>query len=138
MRRRVQRPHASPQLNLTSLVDIALSLVIAFIVAVPLFFETGIFVSAPGVARAGAADEGSDIKANIYLKDDGIIMLNETPVSFAELSDLLPKLLDRSVERKVIVASDEMVKYDRVVKVLDIAKQCGAADLALLRKRKAQ
>jgi len=138
MRRRVQRPHASPQLNLTSLVDIALSLVIAFIVAVPLFFETGIFVSAPGVARAGATDEGSDIKANIYLKDDGIIMLNETPVSFAELSDLLPKLLDRSVERKVIVASDEMVKYDRVVKVLDIAKQCGAADLALLRKRKAQ
>ncbi len=137
MRKRVRRRHESPQLNLTSLVDIALSLVIGFIVSVPLFFETGIFVSAPGVARACGGEEGSDIKANVYLRDDGIILLNEAPVDYQDLAELLPRLLDRSVERKVVVASGELVTYDRVVRVLDIAKQSGAADLALLRKRKA-
>lgn len=138
MRRRTRGRQTSTELNLTSLVDIALSLVIGFIVAIPLFFETGIFVSAPGVARAGAAEEGSDVKANVYIADDGTILLNESPVRFEQLRELLPKLLARSVERKVVVASGEQVKYDIVMRVLDIAKQSGAADLALLRKRRAR
>ena len=137
MRRRSRGGVRKNELNLTSLVDIALSLVIGFIVSVPLFFETGIFVSAPGVSRAGQQEEGSDIKANIFILDNGTILLNEAPVSVASLSELLPKLLARSVERKVVVASGESVKYDVVMKVLDVAKQSGAADLALLRKRRA-
>ena len=58
-------------------------------------------------------------------------------MSVEQLSDLLPKLLDRSRNRRVVVATDDHVVYDRVMKVLDLAKQSGAADLALLRKRRA-
>jgi biopolymer transport protein ExbD len=135
MRRHVER-RQTEGLILTSLVDIALCLVLGFLVAMPLFFETGIFVSAPGVARASSGEQGTDVKANIFLTDDGRILLNESEVSIAQLSDLLPKLLDRSRERRVVVATDDNVVYDRVMKVLDLAKQSGAADLALLRKRK--
>ena len=135
MRRRpVER--ASTELILTSLVDVALSLVIGFMVAMPLFFETGIFVSAPGVARVGKTEQGSDIKANVFITNSGTVMLNETPVSDENLSELLPKLLDRSVERRVVVSTEDSVRYDLVMRVLDIAKQSGAADLALLRKRR--
>jgi biopolymer transport protein ExbD len=123
-------------LNLTSIVDIALSLVIGFMVSIPLFFESGIFVSAPGVTRAAKTEQGSDIKASIFVANDGRILLNKTQVSYENLRDLLPRLLDRSVERKVVVSSGELVKYDLVMKVLDIAKQSGAADLALLRRRR--
>ena len=135
MRRHPIEPRKD-ELILTSLVDIALCLVLGFLVAMPLFFETGIFVSAPGVARAGSGEQGTDVKANIFLTDDGRILLNESEVSIAQLSDLLPKLLDRSRERRVVVATDDSVVYDRVMKVLDLAKQSGAADLALLRKRR--
>lgn len=134
-RRHIERP--KNELILTSLVDVALSLVIGFMVAMPLFFETGIFVSAPGVARAAATEPGSDIKANVYLTGDGRILLNELEVTSESLAVLLPKLLERSVEKRVIVSTDEEVVYDRVMKVLDLAKQSGAADLALLRKRRA-
>jgi biopolymer transport protein TolR len=137
MRRHPPEPRKN-ELILTSLVDVALSLVIGFMVAMPLFFETGIFVSAPGVARAAQGEQGSDIKANVYLTNDGRILLNETEVTIEQLADLLPKLLDRSVEKRVVVATDDQVIYDRVMKVLDLAKQSGAADLALLRKRRAQ
>jgi biopolymer transport protein ExbD len=57
-------------------------------------------------------------------------------VSIEQLSDLLPKLLDRSRERRVVIATDDQVVYDRVMRVLDLAKQSGAADLALLRTKK--
>ncbi|MGQ9664155.1 MAG: ExbD/TolR family protein [bacterium] len=124
---------AEPQgLILNSLVDIALSLVIGFIVAIPLFFESGIFVNAPGVA-SGAAAEVSDIKVNIHLLHDGGILLNEEPVSYEKLEELLSQLLARSLEKKVIVSADTEVTYERVIQILDLAKQKGAGELALLR-----
>lgn len=127
---------AEPQgLILNSLVDIALSLVIGFIVAIPLFFESGIFVNAPGVA-SGAATEISDIKVNIHLLNDGGILLNEELVSYEKLEELLPQLLARSLEKRVIVSTDSEVTYERVIQILDLAKQKGAGELALLRSRR--
>jgi biopolymer transport protein ExbD len=135
-RKRRLRYESEPQgLILNSLVDIALSLVIGFIVTIPLFFESGIFVNAPGVTKAGASDV-SDIKVNIHLLDDGSILLNEEIVTYERLADLLPELLARSVERKVIVSTEENVRYEQVVAVLDLAKQKGAGQLALLRSRR--
>ncbi len=128
----------NPGLILNSLVDVALSLVIAFMVSMPLFFETGIFVSAPSAMQAKSNEPISDIKANIFLTNDGKIFLNEAQVSYDNLKELLPRLLERSVERRVIVAAEDRVKYDRVMEVLDLAKQSGAADLALLRTRRKQ
>jgi biopolymer transport protein ExbD len=127
---------SEPQgLILNSLVDIALSLVIGFIVTIPLFFESGIFVNTPGVAKAGASDV-SDIKVNIHLLDDGSILLNEEIVSYERLAELLPELLARSVARKVIVSTDAYVRYEQVIAVLDLAKQKGAGQLALLRSKR--
>lgn len=127
---------AEPQgLILNSLVDIALSLVIGFIVAIPLFFESGIFVNTPGVA-AGGATEVSDIKVNIHLLNDGGILLNEEQVTYEKLEELLPQLLARSLEKRVIVSTDSEVTYERVIQILDLAKQKGAGELALLRSRR--
>jgi biopolymer transport protein ExbD len=134
-RKRLRFENEPESLIMNSLVDIALSLVIGFIVTIPLFFESGIFVNAPGVAKAGAA-EVSDIKVNIHLLDDGAILLNEEIVTYEELIELLPELLARSVARKVIISTDPNVRYEQVITVLDLAKQKGAGQLALLRSRR--
>ncbi len=131
-RKRIKYESRKEGLILTSLVDIALSLVIGFIVALPMFFETGIFVSQPGVTRA-AQGEQSDIKVNIHLTNDGKIILNEKAVPRTVLADLLPRLLNRSISKRVIVSSEDQVRYDDVVQILDMAKQAGAANLCLLR-----
>jgi biopolymer transport protein ExbD len=109
--------------------------VIGFIVALPIFFESGIFVSQPGVAKVARGQE-SDVKVNIVLSNDGKIILNEKAVPKEVLSDLLPRLLARSVSKRVIISSGDQVRYDDVVKVLDLAKQSGAANLCLLRTTK--
>jgi len=138
MRRRHVERRRNDGLIVNSLVDIALSLVIGFMVSMPTFFENGIFVSAPGVAQAGgAAAAGSDIKANIFLANDGRIMLNEVPVPEDSLRVLLPRLLDRSVARRVVISNEELVLYDAVIRVMDMAKQVGANDVAWLRTRSA-
>ena len=136
-RRHVERPR-NDGLIINSLVDVALSLVIGFMVSMPVFFENGIFVSAPGVAQAGGAvPAGSDIKASIFLANDGRIMLNEVPVSEDSLRVLLPRLLDRSVARRVVISNEERVLYGDVIRVMDMAKQVGANDVAWLRTKMA-
>jgi biopolymer transport protein ExbD len=135
-RKRLQFESEPQGLILNSLVDIALSLVIGFIVTIPLFFESGIFVNAPGVAQAAAGDV-SDIKVNIHIRDDGTLLLNEEIVAYERLEELLPELLARSVQRKVIVSTDPLVREGQVVQILDLAKQQGAGELALLRSRPA-
>ena len=138
MRRRHEERRRNDGLIVNSLVDVALSLVIGFMVSMPIFFENGIFVSAPGVAQAGGAvPAGSDIKANVFLANDGRIMLNEIQVTEESLRVLLPRLLDRSVERRVVISNEELVLYDVVIRVMDMAKQVGANDVAWLRTRKA-
>ena len=134
-RKRLQFENQPQGLILNSLVDIALSLVIGFIVTIPLFFESGIFVNAPGVAQASAGDV-SDIKVNIHILDDGSLLLNEEIVSLDRLEELLPELLARSVQRKVIISADPLVNEGQVVQILDLAKQKGAGELALLRSRR--
>jgi biopolymer transport protein ExbD len=138
MRRRHVERRRNDGLIVNSLVDVALSLVIGFMVSMPIFFENGIFVSAPGVAQAGGAvPSGSDIKANIFLANDGRILLNEVPVPEDSLRVLLPRLLDRSIERRVVISNENLVLYDAVVRVMDMAKQVGANDVAWLRTKTA-
>ncbi len=137
-RRKHQNPYPT-ELILNSLVDIALCLVIGFMIAMPLFFETGIFVSAPGVAKAAPDDPNvSDIKASVFLSNDGRILLNDVEVTPERLTELLPKLIERSPSRRVVISTGDQVDYARTMRVLDLAKQNGAADLALLRNRSAQ
>ena len=138
MRRRHVERRRNDGLIVNSLVDVALSLVIGFMVSMPVFFENGIFVSAPGVAQAGGAvPAGSDIKASVFLTNDGRIMLNEVPVSEDSLRLLLPRLLDRSVARRVVISNEEKVLYDDVIRLMDMAKQVGANDVAWLRTKTA-
>lgn len=139
-RRRHGLPHRE-ELIITSLVDIALCLVLGFMVSMPAFIESGIFVTSPSVARGGspqaAVQPADDIKVNIFLADDGRIFLNEEAVDQDYLVKTLPALLARSADRKVIVGTDFRVVYDRVIRVLDLSKQAGAGQLCLLRRARA-
>jgi len=141
-RRRLRDIRPSEELIITSLVDIALCLVLGFMVSMPAFIESGIFVTSPSIAKsAPAAQEtaasSDDIKVNIFLADDGRIFLNEEAVTKDYLLKTLPDLLARSADRKVIIGTDFNVIYDRVIHVLDWSKQAGAGQLCLLRRARA-
>ncbi len=128
---RLQRPLG--EANVTSLVDVALSLVIVFMVALPFLTETGLFVSTPSVAAAAGPQDITEVKVNIYITKDGQYILNEEPVPKEKLDYLIGELLKRSYERRVVISADGEVKHEKVVEVLDMAKQHGARQLAILR-----
>ncbi|NUO83303.1 biopolymer transporter ExbD [candidate division KSB1 bacterium] len=123
-------------INLTSLIDVALVLVVIFMVMTPMIMQSSITVSTPkvGQAAAGGPDQ-TELRAELYLQQDGGILINSVPVAAAAMTDSLRMLLALSKKKLVVISADEQVIHDRVVAALDAARQAGAKELSIVKRR---
>lgn len=122
------------KINLTSLVDVSLTLVIIFMVAAPFVMQTGIKVTS---SKMGAA-KGKVVQSenvNIYLGADGKIKVNEQPVSWEQLAVALRTAIPKSKDRMVILLASPKNHVKQIVDILDCARQQGAVKLAILKER---
>ena len=123
------------QINLTSLVDVALTLVIIFMVSLPFAMQSGIMVSSPSLQKANTLMDRNDLRAEIHLKADNTIELNGVTIAPGSFSDSLRTLLASSSNRQAVISADKNVVHDRVIAILDEAKQSGAEKLSIVRRK---
>ncbi|MHA2052265.1 MAG: ExbD/TolR family protein [Candidatus Hodarchaeales archaeon] len=123
------------EINLTSLVDVSLTLVIIFMVSYPLVMQSGINVSTPTLQKAKTVLEETELKAMINLKENDQVELNGSLVDYKILPDSLRLLLLASNKKIVLVSAEENVLHDRVVEALDLAKRCGADKLSIVKQK---
>lgn len=133
---KIKQERGLTEINLTSLVDVSLTLVIIFMVSSPFVLQSGIKVSTPAVAKAKKVEEATDLKAEIYLKSDGSLLLNGNSVQVTLFSDSLRTLLAASVNKEVLISAEGEVFHDQVIAIMDEAKQCGAKKLSIVKRRK--
>jgi biopolymer transport protein ExbD len=124
------------EINLTSLIDVSLTLVIIFMVSFPLVMQSGINVSTPSMRKAQNQMEETELKAEINLKEDGTVELNGSIIEADSLADTLKTLIQSSKEKLVVVSAEPNVLHDRVVGILDQAKQLGAQQLSIIKRKK--
>ena len=132
----IEKYQTVSEINLTSLVDVALTLVIIFMVSYPLVMQSGINVSTPSLQKAKTQMEETELKAEIDLREEGTIELNGEEISPEIFHDSLKTILEASKNKLVVISADPNVLHDRVVAVLDEAKQCGAKQLSIVKKKK--
>lgn len=132
----IKESKAVTEINLTSLVDVCLTLVIIFMVSYPLVMQSGINVSTPSMKKAQTQLEETELKAEITLKDDYSIQLNGKKITPDYLSDSLKTLMAASKNKLVVISAEENVLHDHVVAILDEAKQCGAEQLSIVKRKK--
>lgn len=124
------------EINLTSLIDVSLTLVIIFMVSYPLVMQSGINVSTPSLQKAKSQIEETELKAEIDLREDETIELNGEEIAPEIFHDSLKTILDASKNKLVVISAEPNVLHDRVVAILDEAKQCGAEQLSIVKKKK--
>jgi biopolymer transport protein ExbD len=132
----IKENKAVTDINLTSLVDVCLTLVIIFMVSYPLVMQSGIKVSSPSMEKARTQLEETELKAEITLKEDYSIQLNGNPIEPDYLADSLKALMAASKNKLVVISAEENVLHDHVVAILDEAKQCGAEQLSIVKRKK--
>ncbi len=117
------------QINVTSLVDVMLVLLIIFMVTAPMMQE-GIDVNLPKV-RAGAitSDEEPLI---ISINKKGHLFIEKKKVTVKELGKKLSTILKRRKEKMVLLMADAEVPYGHVIKAMAEIRNAGVDKVGMV------
>jgi len=108
------------QINITNLVDVALTLVIILLMIAPLI-EQGIEVKLPASSPSKIEVRKSII---ITVAPGNVYYIGSKKVSLRQLYRILKEKSRENKKLSIVVKGDENVPYKNIVKVLDIAKKC--------------
>ncbi len=131
------RTHRDPALSLesTAITDIILNIFIFFFTAFSLVYtfnptkEARIMVKLPQADIKTPVDQKEPIVVTINSRNE--VVLNNRPKTLRDLRTELQSLIGFNKMRPVIVRADKTVIFDRVVQVMDVAKNAGVERLGI-------
>lgn len=118
-----------------AITDIILNMFIFFFTAFSLVYtfnptrESRIQVRLPQANIKGPVDQSEPIVVTINSHNE--VFLNKRPQTLVDLNKELQSLIALSQVRPVIVRADKTVIFDRVVQVLEVAKNSGVERLGI-------
>lgn len=118
------------EINVTSLVDVMMTLLIIFIIVAPML-EQGIDITLPTAEpkRIDVADV-----LTISVSENERVYLEGQRVTLEELEERLANVYAAREDVAVLVKADTDLKYGRVVEVLDTVRGVGISRLAMATK----
>lgn len=132
MKRILSRRRQGPslELNVTPLIDVALTLLIVFIVTAPMM-TNAIRIDLPQGKVQEAATKSQDLV--VYIAKDGKFFLNKDAVAHSDaLIVRLKKAVGPSKDKTVFVKADKGVSYGTVIELVDKIKSVGGVHYVAL------
>jgi biopolymer transport protein ExbD len=128
---------ARPEMNVTPLVDVVLVLLIIFMVITPLMHEQ-FWVHVPDKERETEPAEPtpSDVPPIVVtVNGQGHIQINRDIYPDEVFPERLRRMLVASGDRKIYFDAADGAPFDRVMRVMDLARGGGAAHIAVMTER---
>lgn len=122
--------HTISEINVTSLVDVTLVLLIVFMITAPLL-RSGMSVDLPQ-ARAKEIDPGKSIVLTVA--KDGLLYWGREKISMHVLRDRLQKRKASNRLQPILLQGDKEVFYGKVIEVMDLLKELEIEKLGLVLK----
>ena len=110
------------EINVTSLVDVAFTLLVIFIITAPIL-QGGIEVSLPRADVQPLSSQESPFFVTV--ERDGSVFMEETLVTLEELEAGLPQLLSAGTVERIFIRADSLAPYGPVLKTMAIAVNSG-------------
>ena len=130
---------AIADINVTPMADIMIVLLIIFMVITPML-QKGVDVVLP---QAGNTKERKDEPKSIVvaIKKDSTTYLGSAKLE--NQAELLPQVKERLQDlpegsRMIYLKADEQLPYSEVMKVMDLCREAGVEEVALISERKVQ
>lgn len=127
---RRQKPFA--EINTAPFTDIILVLMAIFMVTTPLVMQSNIRVSLPSSSTGEPEKDSRQI--SIIITREGLIYLNNKPVTKKSLKAEIAGLHQASPELEVVLLSDKMARFKDIVEMLDIFNELGISNLNIATK----
>ena len=126
--RRANAPMA--EINIIPLVDVVLVLLIIFMATTAFIKESGMNMKLPAAKTTEfTAEDSKDI--TVVLTSDDHIYLNGKAANEQAVRAAMTERARTNRDTRVIVKGDKQIDYDRVVRMIDLAKQAGFSKVSL-------
>jgi biopolymer transport protein ExbD len=122
-------PHKpSAEINVTSLVDVAFTLLVIFIITAPIL-QSGVEVQVP---RASSESITSPEGVIVTVTREGVIYIGSAVSSWEEFPEALGDVVQNEQARNLYLKADEGVPYGQVLRVLGAMKSLDIATVGLV------
>jgi len=128
-----KKNRATPQMNVTPLVDVVLVLLIIFMVVTPLLskqFWLQLPKQDPNAERPTSANENKSVVLTVAT--DGALSINGAPIEKRDLRDKIARVMAARADKVVYFDAAGTAPYATTVEVMDLARQGGAKSIAIL------
>ncbi|MCB2182759.1 MAG: biopolymer transporter ExbD [Desulfobulbaceae bacterium] len=119
-------------LNITSMLDLAWTLLVVFIISITAAVQ-GIKVNLPKASSAPALEKPTTKAITIH--SSGQIYLDAYPVTLTELESMLRGYKAADPNLPVIIKGDEQIYYQKVVDILDLLQKLEISQLGLVTQK---
>ena len=123
-----QRTPLNAEINVVSLIDVMMLLMIIFMITAPLL-TGGVDVKLP---KANVRASQVDNPIMLSITQDGVIVLDNERVARDELRGALAALAGRASGRTIYLKGDEGAAYGDVVQVLALLREVGLQNVSLV------
>ena len=127
MRRR-ERTALNAEINVVSLIDVMMLLMIIFMITAPIM-QGGVDVKLP-TADAKPLDPKGGMVVTVNRK--GEIFVDESEMSFEAFRASFKALAGKRGSQGVYLRADEAVNYGAVIRVLSVMRQAGVGDIGMV------
>jgi biopolymer transport protein TolR len=131
-------------INVTPMADIMIVLLIIFMVITPML-QKGVDVKLPQAGNTkDRKDDAKTLVVAIKKNTDTFLQVGSTPTKKLDRAeDLVPLVKERLQDmaegsRMIYLKADEGLPYSEVMKVMDLCREAGVEEVALISERKVQ
>jgi len=127
------------EINVTPMADVMIVLLIIFMVVTPLL-QKGVDVKLPQASNTDDRKDQPKIPVVAVRRDMTVFFGMERLDSQAALLPLLREMVQDMAEgtRMAYLKADEQLPYSEVMKVMDLCREAGIEEIALIAERKVQ
>jgi len=118
-----RRTDVYAEINVTSLVDVAFTLLIIFMITAPIL-QGGIEIDVPEAASGPLTSSESLV---VSIDGEGQIYVDDVPVTFDEFDGTIEQLLARHDDQNVFLKADRDLRFGIAVRVMGRLHEAGAA-----------
>ena len=126
-RRRSGRLHLNAEINVVSLIDVMMLLLVIFMITAPLM-QGGVDVKLP-VASSRPLDDKSNVV--ITIDRSGQIFVGKDKMTFREFEGTFKALIGSRASRGVTVRSDGRTNVETLVRVLAVIRNAGVTNVGI-------
>ena len=127
------RPRAEPEVNLTSLIDVVLLLLIFFMVSTSFVKQSQISIRLPQ-AESSAVVEEKPLQLEIMITEQGTYLINGRELINSRpetIRNALEKLSAGDTTLPLTISADASAKHQHVVTAMDVAGRLGFSQISI-------